>query len=101
MPRLVAAFALATLAAQAHACPDLDALVERYGITFSGFLAPIPAVGRPALSRDGRIVRTGGLLNVREWYGPVDPEGAKLEQCKVEPEPEPLLEFKVPLRRKT
>jgi hypothetical protein len=121
MQRLFAAFALATLAAQAHACPDLDALVKRYGITFSGFLVPIPAVAHPALSRDGKIVRlpvrypdfvadgfrhtvvydagtrkawilrTGGFVGVREWYGPVDADGAKLEHCTIKPEPEPDL----------
>jgi len=131
MQRLFTAFALAALSAQACACPDLEALVKRYGISFSGFLEPIPAVAHPALSKDGAIVRlkvrypdfvsdgfrhtvvydtgtgkawilrTGGFVGVREWYGPVDVGGAKLEQCGSEPEPAPVPEFRPKPPRKT
>lgn len=129
MPRLFAALALATLATQAHACPELDALARRYGITYAGFLAPIPAVARPALSKDGKVVRlplrypdfvsdgfrhtvvfdagtrkawilrTGGFVGVREWYGPVDAGDAKLEHCKIAPQPAP--DFMQPVARRS
>ncbi len=111
MKRMLAMSAL-LLSAQAGACPDLEVLAKRYGISFSGFLTPIPAAKRPAFSHDGRllhlqvdspafvsdgfrhkvvfdsatrkawILRTGGFAGVREWYGPVDAGDARLENCR-------------------
>lgn len=95
----------------ASACPELDRLAERHGITSGGFIATIPAVEQPALSNGGRslqlsgnrvtlvsdgfryeilfesatrkvwILRTGGFTNERQWYGPVDAGDARLEDC--------------------
>jgi hypothetical protein len=102
------------LCSQVMACPAADSLIERYGISFSGFTTPIPLTTPPtartdALSRvvlpnkkgyvmDGYrhaavidvskkqawIHRTGGFLGVYEWYGPVDIENVSLVDCKVE-----------------
>ena len=98
--------------AHAGNCPELDQLVKRYGITFGGFAKPIPAVRLPSLSKEGRllhlrvvtpefvsdgfrhkilfdsstrkawILRTGGFVGVRQWYGPVDASDARLENCQ-------------------
>lgn len=112
------AFAIAATmgAANASACPELDALAKRYGISFSGFDKPIPATTRPAVAEDSLlrlpvgypeivsdgfrhtvlfdaatrkawILRTGGFAGVREWYGPVDVGDSKLENCRPEPAP--------------
>jgi hypothetical protein len=109
MKYLVATLAAAVLATDAHACPELDALVKRYGISFSGFARPIPAVKGPGALDAGRllavsypeivsdgfrhailfnartrkawILRTGGFAGVREWYGPVEVGEARLENC--------------------
>ncbi|MCC2974236.1 hypothetical protein [Massilia sp. IC2-476] len=116
MKRCFAALAAWLLCAPASACPELDALAKRYGITFGGFLAPISAVKLPAFSKTGDllhlrlpspefvsdgfrhkvvydtstakawILRTGGFLGVRQWYGPVDAGDAKLENCRAEAE---------------
>ena len=102
--------------ADAGPCPELDALAKRYGIMFSGFTTPIPAVKLPTVSKDGRllhlrivtpefvsdgfrhkilfdsatrkawILRTGGFIGVRQWYGPVDAGDARLENCQAEAE---------------
>lgn len=112
------AFAIAATmgAANASACPELDALATRYGISFSGFDKPIPATTGPAVAEDSLlrlpvgypeivsdgfrhtvlfdaatrkawILRTGGFAGVREWYGPVDVGDSKLENCRPEPAP--------------
>lgn len=103
--------------AQAQACPELDALARRIGITFAGFTRPIPVATGPDGSGTGRmlqlrlpapsfvsdgfrhkvlfntasrklwILRTGGLAGVREWYGPVDAGDDRLENCQDQPEP--------------
>jgi len=111
MKRFVAALAGCLFAANASACPELDVFVKRYGISFSGFEKPIPAVSGPGVERsrllrlpvansllvsDGFqhtvlyhtetrrawILRTGGFVGVREWYGPVDAGDAKLQNCR-------------------
>ena len=118
MQRVIVALAALVFAANASACPALDALVKRYGISFGGFMKPIPAVSGPAFSANGRLVRvklaypplvsdgfrhtlvfdtatrkawilrTGGFVGVREWYGPVDAGEGRLEDCRSQPEPE-------------
>ena len=111
MKQIVLTIALATGAGEAGACPALDALAERYGISFSGFDKPIPAATGPAAAQGERlrlpipdagmvsdgfrhmllfdtatrkawILRTGGLAGVHEWYGPVDVGDARLEDCR-------------------
>lgn len=113
---LAIAAAMGASSAKAGPCPELDALARRYGITFGGFATPIPAVKLPTLSKDGRllhlrivtpelvsdgfrhkilfdsatrkawILRTGGFIGVRQWYGPVDAGDARLENCQAEAE---------------
>lgn len=114
MKRLTLALAALAIPAPALACPELDALARRYGISFSGFDTPIPAVKGPAVpegkllrlplgypeivsdgfrhtvlfdtaTRKAWILRTGGFAGVHEWYGPVEVGGAKLEHCRPEP----------------
>jgi hypothetical protein len=112
---LAAALLSSFSAANASACPGLDALTQRYGISFSGFDKPIPAVQGPAVPGEGRlarlpvaspeivsdgfrhtvlfdpatkkawILRTGGFAGVHEWYGPVDAGSMALEDCRSEP----------------
>jgi len=116
MKRTFIALVAALLGANASACPELDALTKRYGITFGGFMTPIPAVNLPAFSKAGHllhlpiqtpelvsdgfkhkvvfdtatrkawILRTHGFAGVREWYGPVEADDAKLENCQAEAE---------------
>ncbi|VXB61340.1 conserved exported hypothetical protein [Massilia sp. 9I] len=116
MKRTFVALVAALLGANASACPELDALTKRYGITFSGFLTPISSVSLPKFSKTGRllhlpihtpefvsdgfkhkivfdtetrkawILRTRGFFGVREWYGPVEADDAKLENCQAEAE---------------
>jgi len=120
MKPIALAFAVgaATMSLQAQACPELDALARRIGITFAGFTSPIPVAAGPDGSGTGRmlqlrlpaptfvsdgfrhkvlfntasrklwILRTGGLAGVREWYGPVDAGDDRLENCQDQPEPE-------------
>ncbi len=104
------AFILTTvlLGANASACPVSTALVERYGIGDGGFLSPPPlatsrapaslfkiALPKSNLVSDGFahtvfvdrganrawILRTGGLAQVREWYGPVEVSADSLDGC--------------------
>jgi len=114
MKRTLAALVAGLVFAQASACPELDTLAKRYGISFGGFMTPIPAVAMPAFSKTGDllhlpiasaelvsdgfrhkvvydtatgkawILRTGGFVGVREWYGPVDAADVKLENCRAE-----------------
>lgn len=111
------AVALSTALAVAHApaCPLAQSLVERYGISFSGFTTPIPVAPAPDTSHGGPfarvvlpddshvadgfrhtvlvdtrtrkawILRTGGFVGVHEWYGPVDAGAASLADCRLEP----------------
>jgi hypothetical protein len=98
-------------AAQARACPVATRLAERYGISFSGFTATIPASNPPDMSADDSfvrmrlpepayvsdgfhhtavvsrttrkawILRTGGFVDRYEWYGPVDADAGSLDDC--------------------
>lgn len=102
--------------AGAGTCPEVALLAKRYGITFGGFATPIPPVKLPKVSKEGRllhlqivtpelvndgfrhkilfdsatrkawILRTGGFVGVRQWYGPVDAGDARLENCQAEAE---------------
>ena len=96
------------LSAGAAACPLSKAVSERYGITDGGMLTPLPpaepnadpAFLRISLSASNLISdgfqhtlfvdrqakrawlrRTGGLLDVREWYGPIVVSGDSLAGC--------------------
>ena len=115
MEAFTAAVSLAVLTAHAPACPLTQSLVERYGISFSGFTKAIPAGPAPDTSHGGPytrvaipddskvadgfrhtvvvdtrtkkawILRTGGFVGVYEWYGPVDAGAASIEGCQLEP----------------
>ena len=115
MKNVAVVAAVFLLSTQARACPLSESLVERYGISFSGFKTTIPAAKAPdttsgdpfvrvAIADDGNvsdgyrhtavmdtktkkvwILRTGGFLGVYEWYGPVDAIDASLENCRLEP----------------
>ena len=96
------------LSTGAAACPLSKAVTERYGLTDVGMLTPLPvaepnadpAFLRLSLSSSNLISdgfqhtlfvdrqtrrawlrRTGGLFNVREWYGPIDVSGDSLAGC--------------------
>lgn len=114
MEAFTAAVSLAVLTAHAPACPLTQSLVERYGISFSGFTKAIPAGPAPDTSHGGPyarvaipddskvadgfrhtvvvdtrtkkawILRTGGFVGVYEWYGPVDAGAASIEGCQLE-----------------
>ena len=114
MTKHLLAVVLMACAGAASACPLTDALVSRYGITFSGFDKPIPESAEPrtdkgsALMRftvpdrtnvsDGFrhvvlldaekkrawILRTGGFMPVRLWFGPVDVGNVSTEGCRDE-----------------
>ena len=118
MKRIILVIAATTCVANARAgtCPEVELLAKRYGITFSGFITPIPAVTLPDVSKQGRLLhlrivspdlvsdgfrhkilfdsatrkawalRTGGFAGVRQWYGPVDAGAARLENCLAEAE---------------
>jgi hypothetical protein len=115
MDAFAAAVSLAVIAPHAPACPLTQSLVERYGISFSGFTKAIPAGAAPDTSHGGPfariiipddskvadgfrhavvvdtktkkawILRTGGFVGVYEWYGPVDAGAASIEGCRLEP----------------
>jgi len=96
------------LSAGAAACPLSKAVTERYGITDGGMLTPLPLAkpnADPAFlwlslsssnlisdgfhhtlfvdrqARRAWLRRTGGLLGVREWFGPIDVSGDSLAGC--------------------
>lgn len=113
----LAALLLATLlSANAAACPITAELVQRYGISFSGFDKELPAATPPS-GRDGEsfvrlpirekvwvsdgfrhavlldraarkawIVRYGGLSGAEAWFGPVDAGNAPLDDCRARPQ---------------
>lgn len=93
-------------------CALANALINRYGISFSGFEKDLPRTTAPAVKdnlpslllpngnaqvRDGFehrafidrerrlawIERTGGFAGVQEWYGPVALENADITGCPV------------------
>ena len=97
----------------APACAPAAWLAEHYGISFSGFTTPIPAVTPPDLSgnayvrvpipqrvfvsdgfrhaavinrvtKKAWILRTGGFVSVYEWYGPVDADTTALDSCSIQ-----------------
>ncbi len=112
MKTLILAVSAALLSANALACPAVDKLIERYGISFSGFDTPIPATQEPNAAASGPffrmpireavmvsdgfrhtvvvspaarkawILRTGGFAGVHEWYGPLEVGEAALEDCR-------------------
>ena len=91
-----------------------DALVERYGISFSGFAVEIPGAHAPDVAagesliriaipdashvidgfhhtvvldtarKKAWILRTGGFVSVYDWYGPVDVTTTSLANCQLE-----------------
>lgn len=104
----------ALLSLHAAACPLTDWLTQRYGVSFSGFEHPIPEAAAPVLDRvasvrvafpdnaavaDGFrhavvldvstgkawILRTGGFIGVRQWYGPVEVPAMSMDTCRTEP----------------
>ena len=115
MEAFAAAVSLAVITAHAPACPLTQSLVERYGISFSGFTKAIPAGPAPDTSHGGPyarvaipddskvadgfrhtvvvdtrtkkawILRTGGFVGVYEWYGPVDAGAVSIEGCQLKP----------------
>jgi hypothetical protein len=115
MDAFAAAVSLALITPQAPPCAMTQSLVERYGISFSGFTKAIPASPTPDTSHGGPfariaipddskvadgfrhtvlvdtrtkkawILRTGGFVGVYEWYGPVDAGAASIEGCRLEP----------------
>jgi hypothetical protein len=117
MEAFAAAVSVAMLSAHAPACPLTQSLVDRYGISFSGFTKAIPASPAPDTTHGGPfarvvipddsnvadgfrhtvvvdtrtkkawILRTGGFIGVYEWYGPVDADTASLADCRLEPKP--------------
>lgn len=114
MKFLACAVAAICLSTQASACPMTDALVERYGISYSGFTVEIPGVQAPdaaageslvriaipdtshvidgfhhsvlfdTVRKKAWILRTGGFVGVYKWYGPVDVTTTSLDNCKLE-----------------
>jgi hypothetical protein len=114
MRLLACAVAATCLSASASACPITDALVERYGISFSGFAVEIPGTHAPAaapgeslvriaipdashvsdgfhhavvldtVQKKAWILRTGGFVGVHDWYGPVDVPTTSLANCRLE-----------------
>jgi hypothetical protein len=115
MESFAAAISLAMMTPHAPACPLTASLVERYGISFSGFTKAIPISTTPDTSHGGPfarvaipddskvadgfrhtvlfdtrtkkawILRTGGFEGRYEWYGPVDAGAASIEGCRLEP----------------
>jgi hypothetical protein len=115
MDAFAAAVSLALITPQAPPCTMTQTLVERYGISFSGFTKAIPASPAPDTAHGGPfariaipddskvadgfrhtvlvdtrtkkawILRTGGFIGVYEWYGPVDAGAASIEGCRLEP----------------
>jgi hypothetical protein len=103
------------LSAPALACPVSESLVEQFGISFFGFERPIPVASAPKVLDDGSfvrvrlpddgtvmdgfyhtavvdtkgkkawILRTGGILSVYQWYGPVDVDNVSTVGCALEP----------------
>jgi hypothetical protein len=91
-----------------------DALVEQYGISFSGFKVEIPGAHAPDVApgesliriaipdtshvidgfhhavvldtvrKKAWILRTGGFVGVYKWYGPVDVATTSLDNCRLE-----------------
>ena len=114
MKYLACAVAATCLSATASACPMTDALVERYGISFSGFAVEIPGTHAPdaapgeslvriaipdashvsdgfhhtvvldTVKKKAWILRTGGFVGVYDWYGPVDVPTTSLDHCRLE-----------------
>lgn len=114
MRLLACAVAATCLSTSASACPMTDALVERYGISFSGFQVAIPGTHAPDVApgeslvriaipdashvidgfhhavvvdtvrKKAWILRTGGFVGVYDWYGPVDVTTTSLDHCQVE-----------------
>jgi hypothetical protein len=114
MKFLACAVAATCLSTSASACPMTDALVERYGISFSGFTVEIPDGQAPdvapgdalvriaipdtshvadgfrhsvvldTVKKKAWILRTGGFVGVYKWYGPVDVTTTSLDNCRLE-----------------
>jgi hypothetical protein len=114
MKFLACAVAATCLSTAASACPMTDALVERYGISFSGFTVEIPDAQAPdvapgdalvriaipdtshvadgfrhsvvldTVKKKAWILRTGGFVGVYKWYGPVDVTTMSLDDCRLE-----------------
>jgi len=109
---LATATALILCSLQAVACPLSEALSTRYGISFSGFKAPIPAATAPDMTDSGSfirvavrdnskmadgfrhtivmntktktawVLRTGGFASVYDWFGPVDAQHVSMQNCR-------------------
>ena len=114
MKFLACAIAATCVSSSASACPMTDALVERYGISFSGFKVEIPDAHAPDVApgeslvriaipdtshvadgfrhsvlldagkKKAWILRTGGFVGVYKWYGPVDVTTTSLDNCQLE-----------------
>jgi hypothetical protein len=117
MEAFAAAVSMAMLSTHVPMCQMTQSLVDRYGISFSGFMKAIPASPAPDTAHGGPfariaipddskvadgfrhtvvvdtrtkkawILRTGGFVGVVEWYGPVDAGDASLDNCRLEPKP--------------